>query len=111
MSANTLVVCEPRLGWLIRGNPDIPPDTPEVAVMLRDTGTDIELTVPLSSILNPADHYARLVVFGNHENWGFGRLYRARHQTTSSAAILRQGWICSARWMQGGPWTPSDGWP
>lgn len=59
VSANTLVVCEPRLGWLIRGNPDIPPDTPEVAVMLRDTGTDIELTVPLSSILNPADHYAR----------------------------------------------------
>lgn len=55
MSDNTLIVGEPRLGWLIDGNQD----SSEIAVMLRDTGTAIELTVPLSSMLDPADKYAR----------------------------------------------------
>lgn len=43
MTDNELVVGEPRLGWLADGNPD----TPDVAVMLRNTGDVIELTVPL----------------------------------------------------------------
>ena len=42
MSDNLLVERTPRLGWLFDGNPD----TPEIAVMLQNTGDQIVLTVP-----------------------------------------------------------------
>lgn len=53
--ANELVVGEPRLGWFIDGDDN----TPEIAVMLRDTGTAIELTIPLKGMFGRDDHYGR----------------------------------------------------
>ncbi|RRD23355.1 hypothetical protein [Actinomyces bowdenii] len=55
MSANELIVGEPRLGWLIDDNQN----TPHVAVMLLDTGNAIELTVPLKGTFKEDDPYAR----------------------------------------------------
>ena len=55
MANNELIVGEPRLGWLIDGNPE----TPEAAVMLRDTGSVIELRIPLQGMLREDGPYAR----------------------------------------------------
>ena len=55
MADNELIVGEPRLGWLIDGNPK----TPETAVMLRDTGAAIELRIPLQGMLREDGPYAR----------------------------------------------------
>jgi hypothetical protein len=55
MADNELIVGEPRLGWLIDGNPE----TPEAAVMLRDTGSVIELRIPLQGMLGEDGPYAR----------------------------------------------------
>lgn len=55
MATNELIVGEPRLGWLIDGNPE----TPEAAVMLRDTGSVIELRIPLQGMLREDGPYAR----------------------------------------------------
>ena len=55
MADNELIVGEPRLGWLIDGNPK----TPETAVMLRDTGSIIELRIPLQGMLREDGPYAR----------------------------------------------------
>ena len=55
MADNELIVGEPRLGWLIDGNPE----TPEAAVMLRDTGSIIELRIPLQGMLREDGPYAR----------------------------------------------------
>lgn len=55
MAKNELVVGEPRLGWFIDGNAD----TESIAVMLRDTGKTIELTVPLQGMFGSDDPYAR----------------------------------------------------
>ena len=52
---NELIVGEPRLGWFVDGNPD----TEQIAVMLRDTGAAIELTVPLQGIFADSDPYGR----------------------------------------------------
>lgn len=49
------IVGEPRLGWLIDGNPK----TPETAVMLQDTGSVIELRIPLQGILREDGLYTR----------------------------------------------------
>lgn len=62
MAANDLEVGEPRLGWFIDGHPD----TAEVAVMLRDTGTAIELKIPLKGISAKDDPYERWWSFGVH---------------------------------------------
>lgn len=43
MADNELVLDEPRVGWLIDGNPE----TDLLGAMLRDTGDAIELTIPL----------------------------------------------------------------
>ena len=55
MANNELTLGEPRLGWLVDGNPD----TDHIAVMLRDTGTAIDLTVPLKGIYDKSDAYGR----------------------------------------------------
>lgn len=46
MAENVLVEGKPRLGWLFDGDPD----TPELAVMLQDTGKQVVLTVPTKGI-------------------------------------------------------------
>lgn len=65
MSKNELVVGEPRLGWFIDGNKE----TDSISVMLRDTGTTIELAVPLRGIYGLNDPYGRWwsqgVMFGD----------------------------------------------
>ncbi|MGP9490031.1 hypothetical protein CIK76_13100 [Glutamicibacter sp. BW80] len=65
MAKNELVVGEPRLGWFIDGNKE----TDSISVMLRDTGTTIELTVPLQSMFGSNDPYSRWwahgVMFGD----------------------------------------------
>ena len=55
MADNELIVGEPRLGWLIDGNPK----TPETAVMLQDTGSVIELRIPLQGMLREDGLYTR----------------------------------------------------
>ena len=55
MADNELIVGEPRLGWLIDGNPK----TPKAAVMLRDTGSVVELRIPLQGMLREDGPYAR----------------------------------------------------
>ncbi|MEX1142576.1 MAG: HEPN domain-containing protein [Thermoleophilaceae bacterium] len=55
MAKNELLVGEPRLGWFIDGNPD----TEQIAVMLQDTGTAIELTIPLRGMFAADDPYGR----------------------------------------------------
>lgn len=55
MADNELIVGEPRLGWLIDGNPK----TPETAVMLRDTGAAIELRIPLQGVFGEEGPYRR----------------------------------------------------
>jgi len=55
MANNELIVGEPRLGWLIDGNPE----TPEAAVMLRDTGSVIELRIPLQGVFGEEGPYGR----------------------------------------------------
>ena len=55
MADNELIVGEPRLGWLIDGNPD----TTETAVMLRDTGAAIELRIPLQGVFGEEGPYGR----------------------------------------------------
>jgi len=55
MAKNELMVGKPRLGWFIDGNPD----TDQIAVMLQDTGTAIELTIPLRGMMAMDDPYGR----------------------------------------------------
>ena len=55
MADNELIVGEPRLGWLIDGNPD----TPETTVMLQDTGSVVELRIPLQGMFREDGPYAR----------------------------------------------------
>ena len=55
MAKNKLVVGEPRIGWFIDGNPA----TEKIAVMLRDTGSAIELTIPLQGMFAGTDPYSR----------------------------------------------------
>jgi len=55
MATNELLVGEPRLGWLIDGDSS----TPEVAVMLQDTGDEIVLTVPFGGGFASSEPYAR----------------------------------------------------
>lgn len=55
MADNDLIVGEPRLGWLIDGNPE----TPETAAMLRNTGSIIELRIPLQGMFREDGPYAR----------------------------------------------------
>ena len=62
MANNELTVDEPRLGWFVDGNPN----TEEVAVMLRDTGAAIELSVPLRALHRPNDPYGRWFSQGVH---------------------------------------------
>lgn len=50
---NALIPGEPRLGWFVDGNPD----TERVAVMLQDTGTAIEITIPLKGMFSKDDPY------------------------------------------------------
>lgn len=59
MGENLLIEGSPRMGWFIDGNPD----TPEVAVMLQDTGRQIVLTVPTSGMIGK-DPYSRWFSFG-----------------------------------------------
>ena len=46
MGDNVLVEGKPRLGWFVDGDPE----TPEVAVMLQDTGEQILLTMPTQGL-------------------------------------------------------------
>ena len=55
MVDNELIVGKPRLGWLIDGNPE----TPEAAVMLQDTGSVIELRIPLQGVFGEEGPYGR----------------------------------------------------
>lgn len=81
MGENKLVPGEPRLGWFVDGNAD----TPRVAVMLRDTGSAIELTVPLQGMSGRDDPYAR---------WWSGRVMyvddpdRTRHSYAPPRQLL-----------------------
>ncbi len=51
--SNELLVDVPRIGWLYDGDES----TPQIAVMLQDTGRQIVLTVPNQG-LEPGDTYA-----------------------------------------------------
>lgn len=55
---NTLEEAESRLGWLYDGNKE----TPDIAVMLRNTGSEVELIVPLSP---------RTTAYNRWFSWGF----------------------------------------
>lgn len=55
MAENVLVPGKPRLGWLVDGDES----TPHVAVMVEDTGQQIEVTVPTKGMLDRDDPYAR----------------------------------------------------
>lgn len=60
MAENVLVEGKPRLGWFIEGNPV----TPEIAVMLQDTGGQIVLTVPTKGMGGRRDPYDRWFMTG-----------------------------------------------
>jgi hypothetical protein len=62
VAKNELTPGEPRLGWLVDGDPD----TDHIAVMLRDTGTTIDLTVPLKGMFAENDPYGRWWSSGVH---------------------------------------------
>lgn len=55
MASNELIRDEPRLGWFVDGNPK----TEHIAVMLRDTGAAVELTIPLMDMRGGDDAYSR----------------------------------------------------
>jgi hypothetical protein len=55
MSKNLLNEATARMGWLIDGNSD----TPDIAVMLQDTGKQIVLTVPTKGMFNKDDPYSQ----------------------------------------------------
>lgn len=55
MANNTLVEGQPRIGWMIDGNPD----TPHIAVMLELTSEQIVLTVPTQGMFGHDDPYGR----------------------------------------------------
>lgn len=81
MGKNELVPGEPRLGWFIDGDPK----TDYIAVMLRDTGNSIELTVPLKGMLSRDDPYGRWwssgVMFGDDPD-------RTRHSYRPPRVLL-----------------------
>lgn len=52
---NDLEIDQPRMGWLIDGNPE----TEKRACMLRNTGTAIELTLPLLGMFGEDKDYGR----------------------------------------------------
>ncbi|CCH76151.1 hypothetical protein BN12_110007 [Nostocoides japonicum T1-X7] len=81
MAQNELVVGEPRLGWFIDGNEE----TDSIAVMLRDTGKAIELTVPLQGMFGSDDPYSRW--------WAHGIMFaddpdRAKHSYRPPKVLL-----------------------
>src|SRR5699024_6758558 len=86
MAKNELVVGEPRLGWFIDGNEE----TDSVAVMLRDTGTTIELVVPLRDMFGRNDPYARWwsrgVEFGDDPE-------RSKHSYRPPKVLLMRDYI------------------
>lgn len=55
MANNTLDEGQPRIGWMIDGNPD----TPHIAVMLELTSEQIVLTVPTRGMFGHDDPYGR----------------------------------------------------
>lgn len=55
MAENVLVPGKPRLGWLVDGDET----TPDIAVMLEDTGSQIEVTVPTKGMFGRDDPYRR----------------------------------------------------
>lgn len=57
---NELTPGNPRLGWFVDGDAN----TPEVAVMLQDTGREIVLTVPTKGMFADEDPYARWGMVG-----------------------------------------------
>lgn len=81
MTKNELIVGKPRLGWFIDGNKLTNP----IAVMLRDTGAAIELTVPLQEMLGENDPYDRW--------WSQGIMFvddpqRSKHSYRPPAVLL-----------------------
>ncbi|MEC5200561.1 hypothetical protein RCH21_002807 [Arthrobacter sp. PL16] len=62
MPENELTSGEPRLGWLVDGDPG----TESGAVMLQDTGNTIDLTVPLRGMFDENDPYGRWWSSGVH---------------------------------------------
>jgi len=62
MASNTLDPGAPRLGWFIDGNPE----TDHTAVMLQDTGSTIELSIPLKGAFQPKGPYDRWWSDGVH---------------------------------------------
>lgn len=52
---NVLLPGQPRLGWLVDGNPD----TERVAVLLQDTGSQIDLVIPTLGMMSADDPYGR----------------------------------------------------
>ena len=55
MVNNTLVEGDPRIGWMIDGDPT----TPEIAVMLERTDEAIQLTIPTKGMFERDDPYGR----------------------------------------------------
>lgn len=55
MVSGELEVGEPRLGWFVDGDPN----TEDLAVMLRNTGSAIELTIPLKGVFGLRSPYGR----------------------------------------------------
>lgn len=60
--ANVLEPGRPRLGWLFDGDES----TPEIAVMVEDTGSQIEVTVPTKGMGGRDDPYRRWFSAGEH---------------------------------------------
>lgn len=55
MGNNTLVEGDPRIGWMVDGDPS----TPEIAVMLERTDEAIQLTIPTKGMFERDDPYGR----------------------------------------------------
>ena len=60
MTSNILVEGDPRIGWMVDGDPT----TPEIAVMLERTDEAIQLTIPTKGMFERDDPYARWVSSG-----------------------------------------------
>lgn len=62
MAKNELILGEPRVGWFVDGDAS----TDHLAVMLRDTGTAIELVLPLKRMFSKDEPYSRWWSSGVH---------------------------------------------
>ena len=105
MANNELEVGEPRLGWMIDGDPD----TPEVSTTLVDDGRSIVLTVPWSDMGSVYGRwFAQGVMFGDdpdrtrfryqppeilwfHDHHGMVTLVGCRSVGSNSNFVLGQG--------------------